>query len=299
MEEKNTTKKKEKRGSFIFYRSWKDGNFHLSKKNLGELYIVLVDYALDRKKPKLKDLPKCVQGAFIAIQPLIDKDYQRYENGVKGGAPLANSNAKKKQPENNQKTTDTQLQFNLETTEIQPNDNQKTTEIQPKNNRAHINTNINNNIDNLNCNLLVSSKENIFNNYDACAHARVSEKSETERKPFKDLYSEVFEYGLTDNFLKPANEVIDTMIEAFNQATTPAGLKFNQKTYSASKLIDEFIGIDADSFRSIVTQLRFNEEIDNRALYILGCIVKASKPANNNSPDKVEKFKKNLLGEIK
>lgn len=164
MEEKNTTKKKEKRGSFIFYRSWKDGNFHLSKKNLGELYIVLVDYALDRKKPKLKDLPKCVQGAFIAIQPLIDKDYQRYENGVKGGAPLANSNAKKKQPENNQKTTDTQLQFNLETTENQP-----------KNNPPHINTNtnINNNINNSNCNLKVSKKEEINNldNKTARVHA--------------------------------------------------------------------------------------------------------------------------------
>lgn len=151
MEQKNTIKKKEKRGSFIFYRSWQDGNFHLSEKNLGQLYILLIQYALDRKKPKMKNLPKCVQGAFLSIQPLVDKDYQRYENGLKGGAPSGNSNAKKKQPENNQKTTENQLQFNLETTDNQPKDN-------PTHINILTNTNINNDIDNSCCNLNVSKK---------------------------------------------------------------------------------------------------------------------------------------------
>ena len=139
--EKQTTKKKEKRGSFIFYRSWQDGNFHLSEKNLGQLYIALIQYALDKKKPKMKDLPKCVQGAFLSIQPLIDKDYQRYENGLKGGAPTGNSNAKKKQPEINLKTTENQAKDNLSHTNILNN------------------TDINNNIDNSFCNLNVSKKE--------------------------------------------------------------------------------------------------------------------------------------------
>lgn len=161
---------KKRRDTFIFYRSWLDGNVALSEKKLGELFVMIARYALNRKSPKLKELPLNLQGAFKGAQPLLDKDIQKYENGLKGGAPAGNTNAKKntieKQPKNNQKTTETQLQLNLETTEIQP-----------KNNLAHINintnTNINNDIYNTCCNSKVSKKEEInnINNKTACAHA--------------------------------------------------------------------------------------------------------------------------------
>lgn len=218
--------KKGKRGSFIFYRSWKDGNFHLSKKNLGELYIVLADYALDRKKPKLKDLPKCVQGAFLSIQPLIDKDYQRYENGLKGGAPIANSNAKKKQPENNQKTTETQLQFNLETTEIQPKNN-------PPHTNINTNTNINNNIDNLSCNLKVSKKEEINNidNKTACVHA-------CDNVSNIDSYDKIVADLCVDEKVRP-------MIFEFIKHC-----QLNGKTVTNHKLTDIIIRLDASYGRN-------------------------------------------------
>lgn len=165
--------KKKKRETFIFYRSWLEGGVALSEKKLGELFVMIVRYALDRKKPKLKELPLDLLGAFKSAQPLLDRDIQKYENGLKGGAPIGNSNAKKetieKQPKDNLKTTESQLQFNLETTQKQP-----------KNNRAHIytnintNTNINNDIYSNYCNSLeVSKKEsinNINNKQSACTH---------------------------------------------------------------------------------------------------------------------------------
>lgn len=63
-----------------------------------------------------ENLPPVAKVAFILVKPNIDADISNKQ----GGAPIGNSNARKKQPENNPKTTEN----NLKTTEKQP----KTTE---------------------------------------------------------------------------------------------------------------------------------------------------------------------------
>ena len=59
--------------------------------------------------------------AMELIKPQLEANNQKYINGLKGGAPKGNQNAKKEkeQPKNNQKTTEEQPKNNQK----QPNDN--------------------------------------------------------------------------------------------------------------------------------------------------------------------------------
>ena len=66
-------------------------------------------YALDKKEPELTGFAKVL---WKLIKPQIDANWVRFENGCKGGehgfkggAPMGNKNAEKKQPQNNPKTT--------------------------------------------------------------------------------------------------------------------------------------------------------------------------------------------------
>ena len=74
---------------------------------------------------EMQDLPYEVELVFTAIKPLLDADSDRKN----GGAPAGNSNASKKQPENNGKTTAKQPKTTAETTENNGKNNQKQPEI--------------------------------------------------------------------------------------------------------------------------------------------------------------------------
>lgn len=96
------------RGSFIFYRSFKESLEDLSDSDKLIMYEAISDYALDRIEPNLTGFPSAL---FKLIRPQLDANWQRYENGKKGanhgnkgGAPKGNKNAaKEKQPKNNLK----------------------------------------------------------------------------------------------------------------------------------------------------------------------------------------------------
>ena len=92
------------RDTFIFYRSFKESMSDLSDKDKLIMYEAISDYSLDLKEPKLTGFPKAL---FSLIRPILDANIQRWKNGRKGGAPVGNLNAKK-QPKNNQKTTEKQ-----------------------------------------------------------------------------------------------------------------------------------------------------------------------------------------------
>lgn len=140
---------------------------------------------------------------------------------------------------------------------------------------------------------LVSLKENIFNNYNNTACVR--EKSPTEREPFKKFFKETFDYCFSDKFLKSSNEIIDIMIEAFNQSKTHNGLKFNQTIYNSDSILEVFAKIDSDKFNKIVNQITFNENIENRAVYILGSLIKASsQPKCTNTNEQIIQLKQDL-----
>ena len=117
------------RESFVFYNSFYSAVITLPEEEQLTMFKAIIERALYGKEPNLKG---CAKGMYDLIIPQLRANERRYFNGRKGGAPLGNQNAKK-QPENNQ-----------ETTEKQPNDN--------------VNVNDNDNVnDNVNFNVITST----------------------------------------------------------------------------------------------------------------------------------------------
>ena len=82
------------RDSFIFYRSFYESINELDQNDKIAIFEAICSYALDGKKPTLKGPAKAV---FLLIQPQIDANTRKYQNGCKGGRP--------KKPNNNQNET--------------------------------------------------------------------------------------------------------------------------------------------------------------------------------------------------
>lgn len=297
--------------SFILYASHEENFKMLSDTDKGKLIMAI--FAFIRNEDISNTLKPLAKMAYISITNQIKISNEKYDrrcetsrlNGQLGGRPRKNTSENEeskqdldgeidsenlKQP-NKPKKTDRLLGFNDE------NDAEKNLNNLKKPNE-NLKTLYDNDYDNeyYNDNIKLVNQENIFNNYNACTHACVSEKSEDERKPFKEFYKEVFDFCLhTDRFKKTANEIIDTMIEAYYQARTPQGLVFKQVTYNQDTIVDMFIKIDADKFNSMIPQLTFKGDIDNRAIYILGCITTlADNVKHRNTDEAVEMFKRNI-----
>lgn len=106
------------RDSCIFYRSFLDAIELLPKKYQLGFYKALFNYALNDEAPK--NLAGSAAALFKALQPQIDANNRKFENGKKGGRP--------KKPNNNQ-----------DETKPKPNDNQTITKAEP-------NVNVNSNL---------------------------------------------------------------------------------------------------------------------------------------------------------
>lgn len=107
------------RDSIVFYRSFYEAIKEIPMEQQGVIYNAIYGYALDGIVPELTGVAKSI---FLLVKPQIDANNERYENGCRGGAPKGNQNAKK-QPKNNQKTTEKQPVVDLEEQKKQPNDN--------------------------------------------------------------------------------------------------------------------------------------------------------------------------------
>ena len=104
------------RESFIFYKSFYESIKELDLKDQVQIYNAIFSYQFENKEIELTGVCKSI---FTLIIPQLEANNKRYVNGCKGGAPKGNTNASKKQPKNNLKTT----KNNLNLTEKQPNDN--------------------------------------------------------------------------------------------------------------------------------------------------------------------------------
>ena len=92
------------RDSFIFYRSFFESINELERDDKTALFEAICSYALDGKKPSLKGPAKAV---FLLIQPQIDANTRKYENGRKGGRPKKpNRNQTKTKPKRNDNDND-------------------------------------------------------------------------------------------------------------------------------------------------------------------------------------------------
>lgn len=103
-----------KRESFVFYRSFQEAINKCPEDVQIILYRAVTDYALDLVTPDFSGVgdQQFVEAIWTLIKPQIDANHQRFLNGCKGGeygklggAPKGNQNARKKQPQNNPKTT--------------------------------------------------------------------------------------------------------------------------------------------------------------------------------------------------
>ncbi len=257
------------RNSFIFYSSYYDAISELPEDEQGLIYKAIIDYAIAKKEPH--NLTPACRMCFKLIKPTIDAALSRYdasvENGKKGGAPKGNSNAQK-QPKNN-----------LETTQEQPRNNLETSKIQVKNNLdIDIDMDVDKDLDkDIDFELVNKNKFNI-EFQETCA--RVRERTQKEREPYLKFYSDYFYEWLVDPWKSIGYEVVDTMIEAHEQATV-FGLKFDHKIITGKEFVKIISNVDVEQFRSIATQIRFNEDIKNRPYYILGCIMFAASDKKN------------------
>ena len=109
------------RDSCVFYRSFLDAIELLPKKYQLGFYKALFNYALNDESPK--NLAGSAAALFKALQPQIDANNRKFENGKKGGRP--------KKPNNNQTET-----------KAKPNDNQTITKAKPN---VNVNVNVNGN----------------------------------------------------------------------------------------------------------------------------------------------------------
>ena len=177
------------RESFVFYRSFYEGIKELPRDIQGEVLTAIMEYGLngvttENQKPITKAM-------FALIKPQLDANNQRFENGKNGGAPKGNQNARK-----------------------QPKNNQETTEKQPKNNQKQPNVNDNVNV-NDNISFLEKKKQKSesvdFDEEEKNNHPLSTEKKETSPQgsaappPFnfkQAMLSAGFAADLTEDWLK-------------------------------------------------------------------------------------------------
>ena len=263
------------RDSFVMFKNWSEAIEALPEEYQLECYKAVSKYGLTGEIPE--GISPVTKAILISFSKGMENNIARYhasvENGKKGGRP-------KKEP-----STESE---NLE----KPSKTQENLD-EPTHN-LNVNVNVNED-DNVNDFQLVNKlkKINCFENYDiTCACERVPEKTEKERHPYLHYYKEFFDYHTGDTVWRQLGlEIIDTMVEAKEQSETEEGLKFNQKTYRLPEICQMYAKVDCDHFRSIITQLKFNEEIKNKPSYIFGCIVRAScDKFNKTTQEEMKKF---------
>jgi len=112
------------RDSFVFYSSFLKAIRAIKKRDIqAELALAIIEYGITGETAECGEM---VSMAMELIKPQLEANNQKYINGLKGGAPKGNQNAKKGKE--------------------QPKNNQETTEEQPKNNQKQPNENVNENV---------------------------------------------------------------------------------------------------------------------------------------------------------
>lgn len=249
-----------KRNSFVFYASYYDAIKNLPEEQQGQMYKIIIEYVLLGKEPK--KMNSIIKTCFLLTKPYLDIAIVKYENGKKGGAPKGNSNAKK-QPRNNQ-----------ETTQIQPNNNLKTSNI-------NMNMNINN---------------NIYNKQDKTKQVnRIEEKNnQVQSSPDKKIYF----YEILTNKNKKLQEknledssIFNRLQNLFDQMSKENYFTTNLQTYKIEDVFEQmlnlFSGTDnevIERITSIFDMVDNNTQVKNKYKYTISVLYQQSKELFVNLP---------------
>ncbi len=79
----------------------------LKKSEQEKMSLAIFQYMFDDIEPYF-ERDSSIYAIWVNLQRVLDKIKTKSNNGTKGGAPIGNDNAKKKQPKNNLKTTEIQ-----------------------------------------------------------------------------------------------------------------------------------------------------------------------------------------------
>lgn len=122
------------RDSFVFYSSFLKAIRAIKKRDIqAELALAIIEYGITGETAECGEM---VSMAMELIKPQLEANNQKYINGLKGGAPKGNQNAKKgkEQPKNNQETTEEQPKNNQK----QPNENDNVNENENEEEKKYI-----------------------------------------------------------------------------------------------------------------------------------------------------------------
>lgn len=110
-----------KRKSFVFYESFLEAIELLPEEEQLSVYRAIVTYGIEGEEI---DLTGAARIAFVLIKPIIDKNNQRYQNGLKGGRPASIDDKKttKAKPNQNQTRTKPEPNWNQTRTKPEPDD---------------------------------------------------------------------------------------------------------------------------------------------------------------------------------
>lgn len=226
--------------SFIFYASFFEAIKKLPESNQLELYNAIFEYGLNGIEPQLEGVNDAI---FDLIRPQLKANRTRYENGCKGGAPVGNSNARK-QPKNNQDTTESER------------------EKQPKNNQKQPNENVNEN-DNENVNEGVKgapAREEAFDGVIGFEPPTLEEvKAFVKARELEHVDAERFyNWFAASGWYRGRTRIIDWQAEALNwekreitegrnrmpQKRAPSSKNLEEREYSEKQFRDAIVSID-------------------------------------------------------
>lgn len=99
---------KTKRDSIVFYRSFYEAAKALDDHQELELYRAIFEFGLDHKNAEMGPMAAAM---FKLIQPQLEANYKKWQNGNKGGRPKQEES--EKEPKDNQKETKNEPNVNV------------------------------------------------------------------------------------------------------------------------------------------------------------------------------------------
>ncbi len=99
---------KTKRDSIVFYRSFYEAAKALGDQEELELYRAIFEFGLDHKNSEMGPMAAAM---FKLIQPQLEANYKKWQNGNKGGRPKQEES--EKEPKDNQKETENEPNENV------------------------------------------------------------------------------------------------------------------------------------------------------------------------------------------
>lgn len=110
---------KTKRDSIVFYRSFYEAAKALDDHQELELYRAIFEFGLDHKNTEMGPMAAAM---FKLIQPQLEANYKKWQNGNKGGRPKQEES--EKEPKDNQKETKNEPNVNVNVNDnVNENDN--------------------------------------------------------------------------------------------------------------------------------------------------------------------------------